>query len=212
MSETSVDTSSPNETPSSMATPAQPHLLQKTEPAITGAVESSASTTQTTPRMQAKPGTKKMNHITISPATTNQNLVFPPELFEQVFWPSPLRAAFKEHQAFHTVFKKERGDAGLGAGLEEFDFDWGELEPESLSGEKKFPGKIVALSEDFEAAEVEEGKDGDTAAAAGAGVKSATTIAYKGLISTIMTAYNRYEYTSSTPIYLPTRGIPPAKA
>lgn len=126
--------------------------------------------------------------VLISPATSNRNLKFD-RTFRKVFTAFSLRHAFKDHPAFHAVFEKRGG--GIGHGWPDSAQDWGGEAP----GLKKFPGKIVALSEDLAAAGGGAGRSvyNSAATAAAAGGNFALTSASKGLVSAIMTAYSRYD-------------------
>lgn len=108
-----------------------------------------------------------VTHITISPATTNQNLKFAGE-FEQAFRATSLAKAFEKHIAFGAVFKTTASAYGRNF--------------RQVSSKSKYRGDIVALSEDLATAETE-----------GKGATPFTlTKAPKGLVDTIMTAYNRH--------------------
>lgn len=192
-SDASVDALSPNEHPS-MSTPSQPQPLQgKTEPEVAGLAESSISPAQAKPADTNNADDVVKHHVTISPATTNRNLKFVDDL-KEVFPASSLRSAFENHDAFNAVFEDHRD--GRPSYTDEFmSLLRGGQTPSKKK--KKFLGMIVATSEheDLATAAGAEGKSGDTAtAASGAavGAESTLTGASKGLVSTIMTAYNRY--------------------
>ena len=180
-----------------MADPAQQHqsLQQQTGPAITGPGPACTA--------EAKPGNttsidnavKHAASVTISPATSNRNLKFD-EAFGDVFMPCSLRRAFKDHAAFQAVF--EEGPVGFGGG-------WG---GGGSLGPKSIPAKIVALSEDLAVAEgAEEKNAATTITAAPADNGFVLTSAPKGLVTAIMTAYNRYFVCLriSTPVILSKR-------
>eukprot|EP00903_Cladosiphon_okamuranus_P021604 g19865.t1 len=107
------------------------------------------------------------DHITVSPATSNPNPDFTAD-YNWVFRGSTVRYAFERHPAFSAVFAS---DGGRRDGSGRF------RSSGSNEEKKKFPGEIVALSTDTEAA---------------ATVKGGHALAEKGLISAITTAYNMH--------------------
>lgn len=180
-------------------TSAQSQLLQQQQqqfgpafigpaPVGTAQAKPGTTTTTTTTNPTTRDGTVNHPSITISPATSNQNLKFEGK-FEQTFQASSLRSAFRNHPAFTAVFEDGRGGASRDQG------HWRNLN--RSGGTEKFPGRIVALSssEDVRAAGRGEMKGADTAAAATAHAEFALTGAPKGLVSVIMHAYNRSDMT-----------------
>ena len=115
--------------------------------------------------------------VLISPATTNQNLEFQGDS-DRFFQTTSLGGEFLQHPAFGAVFKTQRPD------------DYWHVPDEA---EGKLPGRIVALSYDSTTAEVE-GKGLEvTSKKTGAERRDfALKSAPKGLVSTIMTAYNQH--------------------
>lgn len=152
-------------------------LQQQTGPAITGPAPVSAAPPKpgNTTWSSSDGSEKHAASVTISPATSNQNLRFD-HPFERVFMPTSLRRAFRGHDAFGAVFEERQGG---------FDEGWG---GGGSRGPNKFPGKIVALSDNLTV-----GKSADTATGAPADGEFSLTDASRGLVSTIMTAYNRCE-------------------
>lgn len=116
-----------------------------------------------------------VEYVTISPATTNQDLKFQGK-FEDTFPASSLREAFQQHEAFRASSTSPRvsdADDGLPPSHEQV--------PENIAEEKQ--KEIVGLSEDLASYPV----------TTGAQEKAfALTSAPKGLISAIMTAYNNH--------------------
>ena len=115
--------------------------------------------------------------VTISPATTNKNLKFK-DTRKNFFESTSLRGTFERHPAFEASFPQSAGSVRAASG-------W-----EGLS-KTSFPAWIVALSET--SAKTEE-KRVETTDEAGTekGKTFAIKPASKGLVSTIMTAYNEH--------------------
>eukprot|EP00752_Nemacystus_decipiens_P007638 g6827.t1 len=125
--------------------------------------EGSNASTDMAASAQSARGMGGNNHITISPATSNEGVKFTSE-FDQVFGSSTLHAAFEHHPAFKAVFTSKP-----------------ELQrrTRSRSGPndaKKSRGRIIATSTE----------------SATATDKAGLARVKKGLISAIMTAYNTH--------------------